>query len=133
MSGSLVAACLIVLAATVTAVLPMRRQFLPGIVLLILAPVILIWLGAEHGWLWLLVGLAAFVSMFRRPLLALARYFGGRGGRRPETGRGSDGVAVVGDSGPAHRDRARSDPDGSDGAGGSDGGAGGDGGGGGGD
>lgn len=54
--------------ATVVALMPMRLQFPPGILLLLAAPVLIVWLGAAHGWLWSLAGLAAFVSMFRRPL-----------------------------------------------------------------
>ncbi len=74
MSPALIAACVWVLAATVTAFLPMRLQFPPGIVLLILAPVLLIWIGIDHG-LWpALAAAVGFVSMFRRPLW----YFGRR-------------------------------------------------------
>ncbi|WP_284164337.1 DUF2484 family protein [Frigidibacter sp. SD6-1] len=78
MSYALLAAFLWVLAATVTALLPMRRQFPPGITLLILAPVILIWIGVEHGPIPALLGLAGFLSMFRRPLLYFARKALGR-------------------------------------------------------
>lgn len=78
MTAPLIAACLWVLAATVTAFLPMRRQMVPGIALLVAAPVILIWIGTEHGpWL-ALAGLAGFVSMFRNPLIHLARRAAGR-------------------------------------------------------
>ncbi|MFO1175712.1 MAG: DUF2484 family protein [Paracoccaceae bacterium] len=72
MSAALVAACLWALAATVTALLPMRLQFPPGIVLLALAPVLLVWLAIVHGPLAVGLGLLAFLSMFRRPLV----YFG---------------------------------------------------------
>ena len=41
----LLAACLWVLAAAGTAMLPYRRQFPPGIVLLVLAPAILVWIA----------------------------------------------------------------------------------------
>ncbi|NEY91862.1 DUF2484 family protein [Tabrizicola oligotrophica] len=57
-----------VLAASATAFLPMRRQMVPGLALLLLAPGLLVWIGLSHGWLWLAFGLFAFVSMFRRPL-----------------------------------------------------------------
>lgn len=68
MSHALTAACIWALAATLTALLPMRMQFPPGITLLILAPVILIWIGATHG-VWLtLAATLGFLSMFRRPL-----------------------------------------------------------------
>jgi hypothetical protein len=69
MSWALVAACLWVLAATATAMLPMPRQYPPGITLLVLAPVILAWIGWAHGAWWALLGLAGFVSMFRNPLI----------------------------------------------------------------
>ena len=83
MSSSLLAACLWALAATITAFLPMRRQFPPGIALLILAPVLIVWIGATHG-IWLAaLGLAGFVSMFRRPLAYYAR----RGWERLQKGR----------------------------------------------
>jgi hypothetical protein len=75
--GSLTAAALWVLAATVTAFLPWRRQFPPGIVLLVLAPPILGWIGWQHGWLWLFIGLAGFVSMFRNPLIYFWRRWRG--------------------------------------------------------
>ncbi len=75
MSPALIAACLWVLAATVTAFLPMRLQFRPGFVLLILAPVLLVWVGLSHG-LWLaLAATAGFMSMFRRPLAYYGRKF----------------------------------------------------------
>lgn len=73
MSGAAVLACLWVLAATAVAFLPMRRQYAPGLLLLGLAPILLVWLWAVHGgWV---AGLAAlgFVSMFRHPLIWLGR------------------------------------------------------------
>lgn len=76
----LVLGALWVLAATATALLPLRRQRVPGLGLLICAPVLLIWIGMTHGWIWLAFGVFAFVSMFRRPL----RYFALRAlGRDP--------------------------------------------------
>ena len=75
----LVLGALWVLAATATAFLPMRRQMIPGLALLIAAPVLLVWIGLSHGWLWVAFGLFAFVSMFRRPL----RYFANRALGRP--------------------------------------------------
>lgn len=76
----LVLGALWVLAATATAFLPMRRQMVPGLALLIAAPVLLIWIGFALGWMWVAFGLFAFVSMFRRPL----RYFALRAmGRDP--------------------------------------------------
>lgn len=78
MSLSLVLGCLWVIAAAVTALLPMRWQFVPGLALLVAAPVLIIWIGAVHGWVWAVLGLGAFVSMFRRPLGYLARRALGR-------------------------------------------------------
>ena len=63
-----------VIAATIVATLPMRQQFPPGLLLLIAAPVLIVWIGIAHGWLWVAFGTFAFLSMFRRPL----RHIGGR-------------------------------------------------------
>jgi Protein of unknown function (DUF2484) len=79
----LVLGALWVLAATVTAFLPMRRQMIPGLGLLIAAPVLLIWIGMTHGWMWLGFGLFAFLSMFRRPLRYFALRAMGRDGEGP--------------------------------------------------
>lgn len=81
MSYALLAACIWAVLATVVAFLPMRRQFAPGIALLVAAPVIVVWIGIAHGpWL-AAAGLAGFVSMFRRPL----KYFALKAmGRNPE-------------------------------------------------
>lgn len=62
-----------IIAAAITAMLPMRRQMLPGWCLLIAAPVLLIWIGMVHGWIWVAFGTFAFASMFRRPLIYFAR------------------------------------------------------------
>ena len=73
MSPSLTSGALWVLAATATAMLPMRRQYVPGIMLLVVAPVLLAWIGWQHGgWI---VGLTtlAFLSMFRNPLMYMGR------------------------------------------------------------
>ena len=69
---ALVAGCLWVLVATGTALLPMCRQMAPGLLLLASAPVLVVWLGLAMGWWVSVVALLAFVSMFRRPLGALA-------------------------------------------------------------
>jgi hypothetical protein len=45
----------------------------PGLALLACAPVLLVWIGLAHGVWPLLAALAAFVSMFRRPLWYLTR------------------------------------------------------------
>jgi membrane-bound metal-dependent hydrolase YbcI (DUF457 family) len=80
---SAVAAILWVLAATVTAMLPYRRQFPPGITLLALAPVLIVWIGVEHGWFWVIPALLAFLSMFRNPLIYMAKRSLGRPVQRP--------------------------------------------------
>jgi hypothetical protein len=73
MSLPLLLGCLWVVAATVTALLPMHRQMVPGFTLLVVAPVLLLWIGLEHGWLWLAFAAFAFASMFRRPLVYMLR------------------------------------------------------------
>jgi hypothetical protein len=78
-SPALIAGCLWVVASAVTAMLPMRRQMVPGIALLLAAPVLIVWIGAAHGWGWAALCVLAFVSMFRNPL----RYFIGRALGRP--------------------------------------------------
>ena len=70
-----------VFASATVAMLPMRQQYVPGVILLIAAPVLIFMIGQQVGWIAALLGLAAFVSMFRNPL----RYFWARlRGRRPE-------------------------------------------------
>ena len=68
MSWSLIFGALWVVAAAITSFLPMRRQMVPGLSLLIAAPFLLFWIGWTHGWLWLAAGTFALLSMFRRPL-----------------------------------------------------------------
>lgn len=73
MTLPIVLACLWVLAATVVAFLPMHRQIAPGLVLLIAAPVLIVWLGvATNPWIGL-AALAGFLSMFRNPLRYLVK------------------------------------------------------------
>jgi hypothetical protein len=72
-SLSLITGCLWVIAGAATALLPMPRQQWPGGILFFSAPVLLIWIGNEHGWIWAAFGLFAFVSMFRRFLGYVAR------------------------------------------------------------
>lgn len=79
MSLPLILCCVWVVAGAGVAMLPMRRQFVPGFALLLAAPVLIVWVGAVHGWMWSAFGLFAFVSMFRRPLMALLRHVTGRG------------------------------------------------------
>jgi hypothetical protein len=78
MSLSLILGCLWVVASAITAMLPMRRQYAPGIVLLIAAPFLMVFIGIEHGALWVTIGLVAFVSMFRNPLIYLVKKALGR-------------------------------------------------------
>lgn len=73
MSLPLILSCLWVVAASIVAFLPMRLQFVPGLVLLLLAPGLILWVGASHGWLWSIPAALALISMFRRPLGYLVR------------------------------------------------------------
>jgi hypothetical protein len=88
MSGAGIAACLWVLAAAIVALLPMRRQYAPGFVLLGLVPVLIVWLSVTYG-IWAgLVIFAVFLSMFRKPLIYLGKRAMGRHPARP----GEDGT-----------------------------------------
>ena len=78
MSAPVILAALWALAATAVAFLPMRRQYAPGIVLLIAAPLVIGWLWLAHGWIAGLAALAGFVSMFRNPLRYFWRKWRGR-------------------------------------------------------
>ena len=60
-----------VIASTIVALLPMRHQYIPGVALMVVAPVLMLWIGISVAWWASLLALAAFVSMFRNPL----RYF----------------------------------------------------------
>ena len=75
-------ACVLwVLASAAVALLPMRYQYVPGIALLIAAPILIVWIGVSYHWLAAVLAVFAFVSMFRNPL----RYFLARArGHRPE-------------------------------------------------
>lgn len=57
------------LAATATALLPMRFQIVPGLALLLSAPALIVWIGYEYGWFWTIPAFLAFASMFRNPLI----------------------------------------------------------------
>lgn len=57
-----------VFAATGVAMLPMRYQYIPGVTLLIMAPLLILWIGISVSWWAGLLSLAAFLSMFRNPL-----------------------------------------------------------------
>ena len=81
MSLSLIIGCLWVLLAAVVALLPMRRQYVPGVALLLAAPALLGWIAWDHGAWIFAAGLFAFLSMFRNPLI----YFWRRArGQNPE-------------------------------------------------
>lgn len=81
MSWSIIISAIWVLAATITALMPMRRQYVPGVTLIFLAPVLIVWLGYDFGWSWSVAAVAAFASMFRNPI----KYFYARArGQRPE-------------------------------------------------
>ena len=73
MSAPLIAGAAWVLLAAGVALLPMRRQFAPGLVLLIAAPGLIAWIGWQHGWVPGFLASVAFFSMFRHPLRYLWR------------------------------------------------------------
>lgn len=62
-----------VLAASGTAMLPPRRQMGPGTLLLTTAPLLLVWIGMAQGRVRVALAVAAFASLFRRPLAHLIR------------------------------------------------------------
>jgi hypothetical protein len=68
---SSVAICIWALATIGLAPLPLRYQKPLGLGLLLVLPVILIWLGRDHGTLPVVLSLCAAVSLFRKPLFAL--------------------------------------------------------------
>ena len=73
MSTSLILGCLWVVASTITALLPMRRQMIPGLALLLAAPALLWFIASEHGF-WVFVRtLLAALSLFRNPIIYFAR------------------------------------------------------------
>ena len=70
-----------VFASAGVAMLPMRQQYIPGVILLIAAPVLIFMIGMQVGWLVAGLAFAAFVSMFRNPLKYLIARLRGQ---RPE-------------------------------------------------
>ncbi len=68
MSLSLTLGALYVVISAAIALLPVKHQIRPGIALLIAAPLLLAFIGYEHGWIWCALSTAAFLSMFRNPL-----------------------------------------------------------------
>ena len=87
MSVALMLSCFWAVAATAVALLPMRRQIVPGIALLVLAPVLIVWIGVDHGIWWAAGATAGFLSMFRNPLIYFARKALGLPVRDPREGR----------------------------------------------
>lgn len=87
MSVPLALGCLWVIAATIVAFLPMRRQYAPGFALLAAAPVLIVWIGVVHG-VWIgAVAVFGFVSMFRNPLIYFWKRATGRRPAHPEEDR----------------------------------------------
>lgn len=70
-----------VFASVVVAMLPMRRQFFPGVILLLAAPLLIVMIWMQSGPVAGLAAVAAFVSMFRNPLRYLMAKMRGE---RPE-------------------------------------------------
>jgi hypothetical protein len=78
MSLALTLASVWVLASAITAMLPYRMQFPPGIALLLLAVPLLVFIGISHGFIWVGLFLLAVASMFRNPLIYFAKRAVGR-------------------------------------------------------
>jgi hypothetical protein len=62
----------------------LRMQFIPGAILLVAGPVLIIVIGFEVGFVFSVIALAAYVSMFRNPLLFLLAKLRGQ---KPEVPR----------------------------------------------
>ena len=75
-------ACILwVFASVACAMLPMRHQYVPGVVLLIAAPILIVLIGVQVSPWAALAAVLAFISMFRNPL----RYIWARlRGQNPE-------------------------------------------------
>jgi hypothetical protein len=84
MTWSLGFACIWALISTIVALLPMRFQYAPGLTLLLLAPVLLVWIAYDHGWWIGALGVLAFVSMFRYPLRYIFRRLTGQNPQLPK-------------------------------------------------
>ncbi|MBF9043852.1 DUF2484 family protein [Rhodobacterales bacterium HKCCE4037] len=78
MSPALILASVWVLASAITAMLPYRMQFPPGIALLVLAVPLLVYIGVSHGFVWVGLFLFAVGSMFRNPLIYFVKRLTGR-------------------------------------------------------
>lgn len=82
MTAPIVAACVWVVAATAVAFLPMRVQRILGLPLVAAALALIIWLSrAVSPWIGV-AALAAFVSMFRKPLIYFVKRLLGKGPAR---------------------------------------------------
>lgn len=81
MSLSLTLGAIYVICAALVALLPIRKQYWPAGIMLLAAPLLLGFIGYQHGWIWFALGMAAFLSMFRNPLRYLWRV---AKGERPE-------------------------------------------------
>lgn len=73
-----------VFASAIVAMLPMRRQYFPGVALLIAAPVLIFMIGLKIGWLPAVLGFAAFISMFRNPLRYILAKLQGKNPQVPQ-------------------------------------------------
>lgn len=73
-----------VFASVGVAMLPMRKQYFPGLLLLLAAPVLIVLAGMQFGWIYAFLGLVAFVSMFRNPLRYIAARLCGEHPEIPE-------------------------------------------------
>lgn len=73
-----------VFASVGVAMLPVRKQYFPALVLLLAAPVLLVMAGMQYGWVYAVLGLIAFVSMFRNPLRYIAARLRGEHPELPE-------------------------------------------------
>ena len=84
LSLSIAIAAIWVLASTCVAFLPMRRQYLPGGTLMLSAPLVILFIGYQHGWIWLVPAFLAFGSMYRNPLRCFLRKWRGLEAERIE-------------------------------------------------
>ena len=84
MTSLLILSALWVLAGVGVAMLPVRRQYLPGAMLLLSGLGLILWLGLAHGVLAGAVALMAFVSMMRNPLRCLWKKLRGQAPRLPQ-------------------------------------------------
>lgn len=73
-----------VFASAGVAMLPLRKQYFPALVLLLAAPVLIIMAGMQFGWIYALLGFIAFVSIFRKPLRYIAARLRGENPEIPE-------------------------------------------------